>query len=133
MTEEIEYQTKDEPFVSLGFTVMPVHIEGKSPVAAEFTLVGSLLVEEFEIDYNDGSPIEAGKFQKSGDLMTAVISHEFTYKKGASKYSGKAFYPTITIRGKSPAGNPLTNVFNTEQKGRCLTVLVNSVPLPQQG
>jgi hypothetical protein len=128
---EIEYQTKDEPFVSLGFTVMPVHIEGTSPVKAEFTMIGSLLVEEYEVDYNDGTPVETGKFVKSGEYVAATVGHEFTYKKGASKYSGKAFYPTITIRGKSPAGNPITNVFNTAEKGRCLTVLVNAKPVFQ--
>jgi hypothetical protein len=131
MTEEIEYQTKDEPFVSLGFTVMPANIEGQSPLYASFTMIGSLLVEEYEVDYNDGSEIETGQFEKSGDLMVATVGHKFTYLKGASKYTAKAFYPKITIRGKSPAGNPLTNVFNTEQKGRCLTILVKTPPVNQ--
>jgi len=113
----------------LGFMVTPAFNEGASPFLSQITLTGSLLVTDYIIDWMDGSEPEAGKFQKDGEYMRAVVEHEYTYKKGTSKYSGKAFYPLLVIGGKDEMGDRITNVFNTESKGRCLSILVNSKPV----
>jgi hypothetical protein len=119
-----------EEFKSIGFKVEPSFQEGKSPYVAEFTITCGTIATDFMVDFMDGSEPVSGMLELEGNLedgyKRVVIEHEYTYKKGASKYSGHSFYPEITIYGVSPEGAELENVFNTEEKGRCLSIIVNS-------
>jgi hypothetical protein len=119
-----------EEFKSIGFTVEPAFQEGKSPYMAEFTIECGTIATDFMIDFKDGSEPVSGMLELEGNeedgYKRIVVEHEYTYKKGASKYSGHSFYPEITIFGKAPDGSDVENEFNTAEKGRCLSIIVNT-------
>lgn len=127
MTDEIEYQTKDEPFVAIGVTLTPTEIKGTSPVIAEFQIkVGNLSgVESYSIDFADGTH-EAGVMEnnETGEYSLADITHEYKYNPKWSKYATHAFYPVVTVYGTAPTGEQIQTTINTEQTGRSLAILV---------
>jgi hypothetical protein len=119
-----------EEFKSIGFKVEPAFQEGKSPYNSEFTITCGTIATDFMIDFMNGSEPVSGMLELEGNIedgyKVVVIEHEYKYKKGSSKYSGHSFYPEITIYGKSPDGADVENVFNTAEKGRCLSIIVNT-------
>jgi hypothetical protein len=113
-------QTQD-PIKYLGFTVTPAFLGGKSPFAAVLLLKASTIVTDFSIDWKDGSPVQTGKFVIEGEYAIAQVAHAYTYIFDG-KYTGKTFYPQITVISK----DGLSNTFNTETQGRCVSIEVQS-------
>lgn len=126
--EDYEIQTENEPFTSIGFEVIPAEMKGKSPYAARFVIICGMPATDYEIDFGDDTAIESGKLVRSGEYKAVRIRHIYTYIQGDDKHTGHQYYPKITITGKDPDGNTITNVFNTAEKGRCLMIEVQSRP-----
>jgi hypothetical protein len=114
---------KPDPIKYLGFTVLPAYLEGVSPYPAKFKIICSLLVTDYVVDFQDGSPVAAGKLYREGEYMVQTFEHLYNYVKDG-KYSGHTFFPTIQITGSDGVGGQVTNVFNTAEKGRCLSITV---------
>jgi hypothetical protein len=113
--------TVADPIKYLGFTVTPAFSGGKSPFAAVLSMKASTIVTDWMIDWRDGSPIQAGKFVIDGEYATAQVVHAYVYAFDG-KYTGKTFYPQITVTSK----DGVTNTFNTEAQGRCVSIEVAS-------
>jgi hypothetical protein len=122
-----EFQTEDEPFISIGVKVLPTEIKGKSPVSAEFTISAGTIAEAYSVDFADGTH-EAGVLVPDPDneYMTADIQHIYQYKKGWQKYYSHTYYPVITVYGTSPVdGRNIQTTINTHETGRSLSILVS--------
>jgi hypothetical protein len=128
MTEEIEYQTKDEPFVAIGVTLTPTEIKGTSPVIAEFQIKAGRIAEAYSVDFADGTH-ESGVLvpDEMDEYRIAEISHEFKYNPKWSKYASHAFYPVVTVYGTAPTGGPIQTTINTAETGRSLAILVKKI------
>jgi hypothetical protein len=119
--------SEDVPFGTikyLGFMVVPTEFEGKSPLTVKFRMTGSLLVKKAMIDFKDGSDPEEVDFEVKGEYMIGDVKHTFTYEKEDTKYWGHSFYPEFTVYGVDELDEVLVNEFNTEEKGRCLAIVV---------
>jgi hypothetical protein len=113
--------TVADPIKYLGFTVTPAFLGGKSPFAAVLLLKASTIVTDWMIDWKDGTPIQTGKFVIEGEYAIAQVAHAYTYTFDG-KYTGRTFYPAITVTSK----DGVTNTFNTEAQGRCVSIEVAS-------
>lgn len=109
----------DDGIESYGATFTPAFQEVKSPSLAIVKIACSETVAQYMIDWKDGTPITVGGFTHEGEYYVATVGHLYSYLFDG-KYDSHTFYPEITIIGND--GDK--NVFNTEGKGRSVSILV---------
>jgi len=120
----VDYQ-EDVNFVpqgslEIGLYTMPTYTHGYSPFSVDIEIhasPGSGIHEctEYAINFGDGSEIVKGTFNKPAEdgIKIAVVPHTFIYSKSpSSKYTGRTFYPDVTVKSKSGA------VKSLNQRGR---------------
>jgi hypothetical protein len=116
----VEPATGDE-ITAFGFTVKPAFLEGKSPYVALAKITCSQTVAAVTVDWKDGSPVVPYTLQPEDEYMVIGIAHQYTFVQDG-KYTGMTFYPEIQVIGK----NGKTQVFNTAETGRCLSIYVQA-------
>jgi hypothetical protein len=94
-----------------GIFMLPVYFYGTSPLSVCFEVhctpcCGSNAGSEYAVDFGDGSSVVHGTFDKPPEdgVLIALVPHTYVYRKlPSSQYTGRQFYPDVTIRTKSGA------------------------------
>jgi len=106
--------------LEIGLYMMPAYEHGYSPLSVALEIhcspgYGIHEVIEYAINFGDGSEIVKGTFDKPAfdGIKIATVPHTFIYSKAPlSKYTGRTFYPDVTVKSRSGA------VKSLNQRGR---------------
>ena len=117
----VEYQAEVNyvPQGSLepGLFILPAYTHGVSPFSVALEIhatpgYGAHEVTEYAIDFGDGSPIQKGTFSKPAEdgVKIVVVPHTYVYSKSPqSQYTGRTFYPDVTVKTKTGAVKSLNH------------------------
>jgi hypothetical protein len=94
-----------------GIFILPSYTYGVSPFSVGWEIhatpgYGDNEVTEYAFDPGDGCPIQRGTFDTPGHggVKIAIVPHTYIYEKEpSSHYTGRTFYPDVTVKTKSGA------------------------------
>jgi len=103
-----------------GVFILPAYTHGTSPFTVEFEIhatpgSGDQIVTEYAFSPGDGMIVK-GTFdgQPEDGVQIAVVPYTYTYVKSkSSKYTGRTFYPDVTV--KTAAGAVKTMNHNNQK------------------
>ena len=106
-----------------GIFILPSYTYGASPLSVGWEIhatpaFGEQAVTEYAFDPGDGCPIVKGEFTAppDGGHRIAIVPHTYIYNKSKeSKYTGRTFYPDVTVKTAKGAIKSL----NLRQRKAC--------------
>lgn len=88
-----------------GVFILPVYTHGTSPFTVEFEIhatpgSGDQIVKEYAFSPGDGMVVKGTFVDPPEDgVQVAIVSYTYVYVKSkSSKYTGRTFYPDVTIK-----------------------------------
>jgi hypothetical protein len=107
--EDVNYVPPDS--LEPGIYVVPTYTYGVSPFSVAWEIhvtpaFGNHEVTEYAFNPGDGCPVIKGEFTNPAEesVKVAIVPHVYTYIKPAlSQYTGRTYYPDVTVKTKSGA------------------------------
>lgn len=113
--------------VQPGLFILPTYSHGVSPLTVEFEIhatpgTGDQVVKEYAFSAGDGIIIK-GEFADPPEegVQIARVTYTYTYfKSKSSKYTGRTFYPDVTVK---TSGGAVKTLNHNNQKATEVWVL----------